>query len=143
MPYAGSEGGASSVTALAEELSAFLKSGGVAERGSRPTATVQTLRAQLLAITGALFEHGQLGLAPGLAALAGPLQDDPALQFLQARAWSPSAHCAEPASLPPSSGHTAQACATLCSSSTCMTSRPGRPTGCAGLRLVRTAQDGP
>ncbi len=68
---------------LAEQLSAFLTSGGAAEPRASPPATAESLRAQLLAIAGALFEHGQLGLVPGLLALAGPLQDDPALQFLQ------------------------------------------------------------
>ena len=80
---AGGDGDTHSVTGLAGKLSAFLRSGNAAEpRASRP-ATVESLRTQLLAIAVALFEHGQLGLVPGLIALAGPLQDDPALQFLQ------------------------------------------------------------
>ena len=82
-PMAGSEGDASSVTAVAEKLSAFLRNGGVAEPRARPAATAESLRAQLLALAEALFEHGQLGLVPALVALAGPLRDDPVLQFLR------------------------------------------------------------
>jgi len=80
---AGDEADTRSVTELAERLSAFLRNGGVAQPRASRSATAESLRAELLAIAGALFEHGQLGLVPGLEALAGPLQDDPALQFLQ------------------------------------------------------------
>ena len=82
---AGGEGYVRSVTTIAEQLSALLRSGGVAEQRARTSATTETLRAQLLAVGEALFQHGQLGLVPGLTALAGPLQDDPVLLFLQVR----------------------------------------------------------
>ena len=83
--YTGEANEPSSAAALAEQLSAVLRSRSSPEQRGRAPASLESLRAQLLAIGSKLFEHGQLGLAPRLAALAGPLQADPVLQFLQVR----------------------------------------------------------
>jgi hypothetical protein len=77
---------AASLTSVAEELSAFMRSGGSPEQRGRAPASVDLLRAQLLAFGSELFERSQLELAPSLAALAGPLQADPVLQFVQVSA---------------------------------------------------------
>jgi hypothetical protein len=65
---------------------AFMRSGGSPEQRGRAPASVDLLRAQLLAFGSELFERSQLELAPSLAALAGPLQADPVLQFVQVSA---------------------------------------------------------
>ena len=51
--------------------------------GGLPPAAA--LHAQLLSVGAKLFEEGQLGPVASLAALVGPLAEDPAMLFLQVR----------------------------------------------------------